>query len=216
WALMLGTGPTVLGKYFSSLLRSLLSYKLYKFLRTDGMGIGRPVVHAFFESAYFAPLRKLLCSFRDMMGGQYSVKTFVMDGICQSCTIRQIASRPQLSLVKGLHKRLERLVGNLKLLRPRKIARCMKHLAVQTRLSLRQRTTTALDTWFVQLSATINARVFLAYFISLIQQAMNLMIVHIGGSEEAESMYRPTFRKLFRQMRNFHNECKQQNGNQAL
>ncbi|KER30373.1 hypothetical protein T265_13188, partial [Opisthorchis viverrini] len=56
-----------------------LGYKLYTFLVTDGMGIGRPVMYAFVESEHFAPLRKLFSLFKDMMGGQYAVKTFVMD-----------------------------------------------------------------------------------------------------------------------------------------
>ncbi|KER24938.1 hypothetical protein T265_07502 [Opisthorchis viverrini] len=63
------------------LSRSLVTsdYKLYTFLVTDGMGIGRPVMYAFVESEHFAPLRKLFSLFKDMMGGQYAVKTFVMD-----------------------------------------------------------------------------------------------------------------------------------------
>ncbi|GAA50949.1 hypothetical protein CLF_105298, partial [Clonorchis sinensis] len=42
------------------------------------MGIGRPVIYAFVENEHFAPLSKLFCLFKKMMGGQYPVKTFVM------------------------------------------------------------------------------------------------------------------------------------------
>ncbi|GAA53580.1 hypothetical protein CLF_110557, partial [Clonorchis sinensis] len=54
---------------------------LYTFLVTDGMGIGRPVMHAFVESEHFAPLSKLFCLFKEIMGGKYSVKTFVMNRV---------------------------------------------------------------------------------------------------------------------------------------
>ncbi|GAA55109.1 hypothetical protein CLF_106861, partial [Clonorchis sinensis] len=46
---------------------------------TDGMGIGRPVMYAFVESEQFAPMRKLFGLFKEMMGEQYPVRTFVMD-----------------------------------------------------------------------------------------------------------------------------------------
>ncbi|TGZ69987.1 hypothetical protein CRM22_003423 [Opisthorchis felineus] len=54
-------------------------YKLYTFLITDGMGTGRPVMYAFVESEQFAPMRKLFDLFKEMMGEQYAVRTFVMD-----------------------------------------------------------------------------------------------------------------------------------------
>ncbi|GAA49869.1 hypothetical protein CLF_103699 [Clonorchis sinensis] len=49
-----------------------LGYKLYTFLVTDGMGTGRPAMYAFVESEHFAPLRKLYCLFKEMMGGVLS------------------------------------------------------------------------------------------------------------------------------------------------
>ncbi|GAA56447.1 hypothetical protein CLF_110911 [Clonorchis sinensis] len=59
---------------------ALLSrYKLYAFLITDGSGTGRPVTYAFVESEQFAPMRRLFGLFKEMMGEQYPVRTFVMD-----------------------------------------------------------------------------------------------------------------------------------------
>ncbi|GAA48548.1 hypothetical protein CLF_101738 [Clonorchis sinensis] len=57
----------------------LTRYKLYTFLITDGMGIGRPVMYAFVESEQFAPMRRLFGLFKEMMGEQYPNGTFVMD-----------------------------------------------------------------------------------------------------------------------------------------
>ncbi|GAA52989.1 hypothetical protein CLF_109281 [Clonorchis sinensis] len=54
-------------------------YKLYTFLITDGMGIGRPDMYAFVEGEQFAPMRRLFGLFKEMMGEQYLVRTFVMD-----------------------------------------------------------------------------------------------------------------------------------------
>ncbi|GAA54165.1 hypothetical protein CLF_112443 [Clonorchis sinensis] len=56
-----------------------LGYKLHTFFVRDGMGTGRPVLYAFVESEHFAPLRKLFCLFKEMMGGKYPVRRFVMD-----------------------------------------------------------------------------------------------------------------------------------------
>ncbi|GAA51363.1 hypothetical protein CLF_105992 [Clonorchis sinensis] len=61
---------------------ALLSrYKLYTFLITDGMGIGRPVMYAcmYVESEQFAPMRRLFGLFKETVGEQYPVRTFVMD-----------------------------------------------------------------------------------------------------------------------------------------
>ncbi|GAA47147.1 hypothetical protein CLF_100009 [Clonorchis sinensis] len=59
---------------------ALLSrYKLYTFLITDGMGTGPPVMYAFVESEQFAPMRRLFGLFKEVMGEQHPVRTFVMD-----------------------------------------------------------------------------------------------------------------------------------------
>ncbi|GAA56246.1 hypothetical protein CLF_110364, partial [Clonorchis sinensis] len=54
-------------------------YRLYTFLITDGMGIGRPVMYAFVEIEQFAPMRKLFGLFKEMMGEDHPVRTFIMD-----------------------------------------------------------------------------------------------------------------------------------------
>lgn len=43
------------------------------------MGYGRPVMHAFVASETVASLSVLFRMFKDMMGQQYIVRTFVMD-----------------------------------------------------------------------------------------------------------------------------------------
>ncbi|GAA51670.1 hypothetical protein CLF_106584, partial [Clonorchis sinensis] len=45
-------------------------YKLYTFLITDGMGIGRPFMYAFVESEQFAPMRRLFGLFKEVMAEQ--------------------------------------------------------------------------------------------------------------------------------------------------
>ncbi|GAA57419.1 hypothetical protein CLF_112695, partial [Clonorchis sinensis] len=54
-------------------------YKLYTFLIMDGTGIGSPVMHAFVEGEQLAPMRRLFGLFKEMMGEQYPVRTFVVD-----------------------------------------------------------------------------------------------------------------------------------------
>ncbi|GAA49484.1 hypothetical protein CLF_103123 [Clonorchis sinensis] len=54
-------------------------YKLYTFLITDGIGTGRPVMYVFVESERFASMRRPFGLFKEMMGEQYPVRTFVMD-----------------------------------------------------------------------------------------------------------------------------------------
>ncbi|GAA51024.1 hypothetical protein CLF_105452 [Clonorchis sinensis] len=54
-------------------------YRLYTFLITDGMSIGRPVMYAFVESEQFALMRRLFGLLKEMMGEQCPLGTFVMD-----------------------------------------------------------------------------------------------------------------------------------------
>lgn len=70
--------PIVKGK-FHVLMLNCPRYKLYTFLVTDGMGVGRPVMHGFVLSEKFPSLRQLFLMFQRMMGELIPVRTFVMD-----------------------------------------------------------------------------------------------------------------------------------------
>ncbi|GAA48388.1 hypothetical protein CLF_101544 [Clonorchis sinensis] len=65
-------------------------YKLYTFLITGGMGTGRPVMYAFVESEQFAPMRRLFGLFKEMMGEQYPVRTFVMDKLAAQMRVARV------------------------------------------------------------------------------------------------------------------------------
>ncbi|GAA50587.1 hypothetical protein CLF_104765 [Clonorchis sinensis] len=54
-------------------------YKLYTFLVTEGMAIGRSVIIAFLESEQFVPMHKLFDLSKETMGEHSPFRTFVMD-----------------------------------------------------------------------------------------------------------------------------------------
>ncbi|GAA53705.1 hypothetical protein CLF_110828 [Clonorchis sinensis] len=93
-------------------------YKLYIFLITDGMDIGRLVMYAFVESEQFAPMRKLFGWFKEMLGEHYPVRTFVMDKLAaQRLAVRKWAVHTQSGTVHFgnlTNSRLENTNGRLK------------------------------------------------------------------------------------------------------
>lgn len=57
----------------------IFRYKLYQFLITDGLGYGRPVFYGLLRDEKFSSLKKLFSIFREVMGEEYKIRTFVMD-----------------------------------------------------------------------------------------------------------------------------------------
>ncbi|KER32846.1 hypothetical protein T265_01137 [Opisthorchis viverrini] len=123
-----------------------------------------------------------------------------------------LVPKPEPSPTEHLHKKLDRLVGRLKLLEPRKAAKCMKRLIVQSQLMLRQNSnshrTVSLWCWMatatnhsvVRRQTALFPVVSAASQLTLLIDGVNVIDFHITVIAAAMSPAR-CVEKIFRRVR---------------